>query len=84
MLLADIVTNAVEYGLDARDAMDELYDCDAEELRVAEDVAAIALKTVHGLYLIDLDAKKDGSKLHPTLPLSLSAMSPRQMLDLLV
>jgi hypothetical protein len=39
--------------------------------RVAEDVAAIALTTVHGLYLMQLDAEKDGSKLPPTLPLSL-------------
>jgi hypothetical protein len=33
---------------------------------------------------MELDAEKDGSKLPPTLPLSLSAMSPRQMQDVLV
>jgi hypothetical protein len=33
---------------------------------------------------MELDAEKDGSKLPPTLPLSLNAMSPRQMQDLLV
>jgi hypothetical protein len=76
---ADIVTNAAEYRLDATDATDELDGFEAEKLRVVGDVAAIALITVHGLYLMELYAGKDGSKLPPTLPLSLSAMSPRQM-----
>jgi hypothetical protein len=78
------VSNAAEYGLDARNAMDELDGCDAKKLTVADDVAANALTTVHGLYLMKFDAAKDGSKLPPTLPLSLSAMSPRYMQDLLV
>jgi hypothetical protein len=81
---AYLVANVSGYGLDARNTMDELDGCKAEELRVADDVAAIALTTVHGLYLIELDAEKDGSKLYPKLPLSLSVMSPRQMQDLLV
>jgi hypothetical protein len=74
---ADIVANAAEYGPDAKDAMDELDGCEAEKLRVAEDVAAISLTSVHSLYLMELDAENYGSRLPSTLPLSLSARSPR-------
>jgi hypothetical protein len=47
---ADIVANAAEYGLDARNAMNVPDGSEAEKLRVAEDVAAIDLTTVHGLF----------------------------------
>jgi hypothetical protein len=42
-------------------------------------IVLIALTTVHSLYLMDLDTKKEGSKLPQTLPLSYDALSPGQM-----
>jgi hypothetical protein len=70
------------YGLDAGDALEELDGCDEEKLSVAKDVTAVALTTVHGLYLMEFDAEKEGSKLPSTLPLSFNAFSRGLMQDL--
>jgi hypothetical protein len=78
----DVLKHAVVYTLDAGDSLEDLDGCDEEKLSVAKDVTAVALITVHGLYLMELDAEKEGSKPPPTLPLSFNALSRGQMLDL--
>jgi hypothetical protein len=82
MCHGDVLKHAAVYGLDAGDELEDLDGFDEEKRSVAKDVAAVALTTVHGLYLMELDAEKEGSKLPPTLPLSFDAMSPDQMQDL--
>jgi hypothetical protein len=82
MCYGDVLKHAEVYGLDAGDALEDLDGCDEEKLSVAKNVTAVALTTVHGFYLMELDAEKEGSKLPPTLPLSFNALSPGQMQDL--
>jgi hypothetical protein len=82
MCYGDVLTHAEVYGMDVGDALDDLDGCDEEKLSVAKDVTAVALTTVHGLGLLELDAEMEGSKLPPTLPLSFNALSPAQMQDL--
>jgi hypothetical protein len=51
----DIIEKACELGLDARDVYDALDDeFDDEKIDVAREVAAIALTSVHALYIMDL------------------------------
>jgi hypothetical protein len=78
----DVLRHAEVYRLDAGDSLEDQDGCDEEKPSVAKDVFAVALTTVHGLYLMELDAEKEGSKPVPTLPLSFNALSPGQMLDL--
>jgi hypothetical protein len=52
----DVLKHAEVYGLDAGDAPEDLDGCDGLKLFVAKDVTAVALTTVHGLYLMELDA----------------------------
>jgi hypothetical protein len=82
MCYRDVMKHAEVYGLDTGDALEDLDGCDEEKHSVAKDVTAVALTTVHGLYLMELDADKEGSKLPPTLPLSFNTVSPGQMQDL--
>jgi hypothetical protein len=82
MCYGDVLKHAEVYGLDAGDALEDLDGCDEEKLSVATDVTAVALTTVHGLYLMELDAEKKGSKLPPTLPISNNALSPGQKQEL--
>jgi hypothetical protein len=77
-----VLENAKVFGLDAGDVFEDLDVCGEEKLSVAKDVTAVVLTTVHGLYLIELDTEKEGSKLTPTLPLSFPALCPGQMQDL--
>jgi hypothetical protein len=78
----DLLKHTEVYGLDAGDALEDLDGCDEEKLSVAKDVTTVALTTVHGLYLMELYAEKEGCKLPPTLPFSFNALSPGQMQDL--
>jgi hypothetical protein len=65
----DIIEKSCELGMDARDFYDELDDeCDDETIDVARDVAAIALTSVHGLYIMDLQSSQEDSKLPPAVP----------------
>jgi hypothetical protein len=57
---------------------------DDEKIEVARDVAAIALTSVHGLYILDLQSSQEGSILPPAVPLSLLDMSPPSLQDSLV
>mgnify|MGYP006367316717 CR=1 FL=1 len=67
-------------GLEARDFDDELDDeCDDEKIDVARDVAAIALTSAHGLYIMELKSSQGDSKLPPAVPLSLLEMYPRSL-----
>jgi hypothetical protein len=71
--------------MDARDFYDEFDDeCDDEKIDVARDVAAIALTSVYGLYIMDLQSSQEGSTLPPAVPLSLLDMSPRSLQDSIV
>jgi hypothetical protein len=82
MCYGDVLKHVEVYELDAGNVLEELDCCDEEKLSVAKYVTTVALITVHGLYLMELDAKKEGSKLPPILPLPFSALSPGQMQDL--
>jgi hypothetical protein len=73
MCYGDVLKHVEVYGLDAGDALEELDGFDEEKLSVGKYVTAVALTTFHGLYLMELDAEKEGSKLPPTLPLSFNA-----------
>jgi hypothetical protein len=79
MCYGGVLEHAGVHGLGAGDALEDMDGFDEEKIVVAKDVAAVALTTVHGLYLMELDAEKEGSKKPPTLPLSLKALSPGQM-----
>jgi hypothetical protein len=78
----DVLEYAEVYGLDAEDALEDLDRFDEEKRSVAKYITAVALTTVHGHSLTELDAEKEGSKLPPTLPVSFNALSPGQMQDL--
>jgi hypothetical protein len=81
----DIIQKSCELGMDARDVYDERDDeCDEETIDAARDVAAIALTSVHGLYIMDLQSSQEGSMLPPAVPLSLLDMPPRSLQDSLV
>jgi hypothetical protein len=47
----NIIAKASEYGLDAREAIEELAEMEEEKVTVAADVAALGLVTVHGISL---------------------------------
>jgi hypothetical protein len=79
----DVLKDEEVYGLDAGNALEYLDDCDEEKRSVVKYVTAEALTTVHGHYLMELDAEKEGLKIPPTLPLSFNALSPGHMQDLL-
>jgi hypothetical protein len=81
----DIIEKSCELGMDARDVYDEWDDeCDEETIDAAREVAAIALTSVHGLYIMDLQSSQEGSMLPPAVPLSLLDMPPRSLQDSLV
>jgi hypothetical protein len=82
MCYGDVLKHAELYGLEAGDALEDLDGCEEEKLSVAKYVTAVALATVHGLHLMELDSEKEGSKQPPTLPLSFNALSPGQVQDL--
>jgi hypothetical protein len=79
----DVLKHAEVYGLDSGNALEDLDGCDEMKRSVVKYVTAVALTTVHGLCLMELDAKEEGLKLPPTLPISFNALSPGHMQDLL-
>jgi hypothetical protein len=71
----DIIEKSCELGKDTRDVYDDLdTECDEEKIDVARDVAAIALTSVHGLDIMDLQSSQEGLMLPPAVPLSLLDM----------
>jgi hypothetical protein len=74
----DIIAKASEYGLDAREAIEELAEMEEEKVTVAADVAALGLVTVHGISCLNAEVDEvDGQavSLPPVLPLSLGDLS---------
>lgn len=70
----DILERAGDHGLDDSDSIAEL-DGFKHKDTIARDVAAVALTTVHGLSLLELEAEAEVSRPPPTLPVSMGALS---------
>jgi hypothetical protein len=51
----DISAKASEYGLDAREAFEEVAENEEERVTVAADVAALGLVTVHGISCLNAE-----------------------------
>jgi hypothetical protein len=83
----DIIAKASEYGLDAREAIEELAEMEEEKVTVAADVAALGLVTVPGISSLNAEVGEvDGQAvfLPPVLLLSLGDLSVVAIQDLVL
>jgi hypothetical protein len=83
----DVIAKASEYGLDAREAIEELAEMEKEKVTVAAGVAALGLVTVHGISCLNAEVGEvDGQavSLPSVLRLSLGDLSVVAMEDLVL